>query len=62
MKTFLLFSGDGDYAALVRDVIKKDRQAIVVFGPGHKGREYDDIGKGLFLCSVNRLRGFIEKK
>lgn len=62
MKTFLLFSGDGDYAALVKDVIKKGRQAIVVFGHGHKGREYDDIGNGLFLCSVNKFKEFIEKK
>lgn len=62
MKVLMLFSGDGDYAALVRDVIKKGRRAIVVFGPGHKGKEYDDITKGLFLCSVNKLKEFIEKK
>ncbi|MBU3925033.1 NYN domain-containing protein, partial [Patescibacteria group bacterium] len=62
MKAFMLFSGDGDYAALVRDIIKKNRQAIVVFGPNHKGKEYDDIKQGLFLCSVNKLKEFIEKK
>ena len=62
MKAFMLFSGDGDYAALVRDVIKKGRQAIVVFGPNHKGKEYDSITKGLFLCSVNKLKEFIEQK
>jgi len=62
MKVFVLFSGDGDYAALVRDIIKKGRQAIVVFGPSHKGKEYDDITKGLFLCSVNKLKESIEQK
>lgn len=62
MKVFMLFSGDGDYAALVRDIIKKGRQAIVVFGPNHKGKEYDDITKGLFLCSANKLKEFIEQK
>ncbi|NQU77183.1 NYN domain-containing protein [Candidatus Falkowbacteria bacterium] len=61
MKTFLLFSGDGDYVALVEDIIKKGRQVIVVFGPGHKGKEYDEVEKGLFLCSVNKLRAFIKK-
>jgi uncharacterized LabA/DUF88 family protein len=62
MKVFMLFSGDGDYAALVKDIIKKGRQAIVIFGPNHKGKEYDDITKGLFLCSVNKLKEFIKKQ
>lgn len=53
--TLILFSGDGDYAALVDDLIKKGKKIIVVFGKGHKGKEY--IGKqGLFLCSVEFLR------
>jgi uncharacterized LabA/DUF88 family protein len=61
LNTFLLFSGDGDYAYLVEDLIKKGRKVIVVFGPGHKGKEYDKIKKGLFLCSVDKLKNFIAK-
>lgn len=52
----VLFSGDGDYAALVEDLIAKGKKVIVVFAPGHKGKEYEDFKKGIFLCSVNKLK------
>ncbi len=61
----ILFSGDGDFAALAEDLIKKGKKVIVVFAPGHKGKEYEPLqeelkknGKGyaLFLCSVKRLK------
>jgi len=64
----LLFSGDGDYAALVEDLISKDKKVIVVFAPGHKGKEYELLqeklikeGKNyaLFICTVEHLRGDI---
>jgi uncharacterized LabA/DUF88 family protein len=55
----VLFSGDGDYAAIVDELIKMKKQVIVVFAPGHKGKEYEDFKEGLFLCSVNRLKGFL---
>jgi len=61
MKTFLFFCGDGDFAALAKDLIEKKRQVIVVFGPGHKGKEYDKFGNTIFLCSVNKLKDFIAK-
>src|SRR3989339_142670 len=61
MKTFLFFCGDGDFAALAKDLIEKKRQGIVVFGPGHKGKEYDKFGNTIFLCSVNKLKDFIAK-
>jgi uncharacterized LabA/DUF88 family protein len=52
----IIFSGDGDYAALVDDLIKKGKKIIVVFASGHKGKEYDSIKGGLFLCSVEQLK------
>jgi len=62
MKTFLFFCGDGDFAALADDLVSKKRQVIIVFGPGHKGKEYDEeLGKHIFLCSVNRLKDYIAK-
>lgn len=32
---------------------------IVVFAPGHKGKEYEDFKRGVFLCSANRLKNEI---
>ena len=60
-KTFILVSGDGDYAPLVDDLIGKDKKTILIFAPGCKGKEYGDFKKGLFLCSVNKIREFLEK-
>lgn len=57
----ILFSGDGDYAALIDEIIKKRKQAIVVFARGCKGREFEDFKRGLFLCSVDKLENFIRK-
>ena len=37
--TLILFSGDGDYAALVDDLISKGKKIILVFAPGHKGKD-----------------------
>lgn len=63
--TLLLFSGDGDYAALVEDLIVKGKKAIVVFAPGHKGKEYELLQENLkktgknsafFVCTVNNIK------
>jgi len=65
-ESLILFSGDGDYAALVEDLtINKGKKVIVVFAPGHKGKEYEKITEKLqekelnyrlFLCSVKQLK------
>lgn len=64
-KTLILFSGDGDYTALIEDLISKGKKVIVVYAPGHKGEEYDllseklrESGKGytLFVCTANNLK------
>jgi uncharacterized LabA/DUF88 family protein len=63
--TLLLFSGDGDYAALVEDLISKGKKIIVVFAPGHKGKEYEPLqvelrkkylSYALFICNVEHLK------
>lgn len=61
-ETLILFSGDGDYAALAEDLIAKGKKVVVVFAPGHKGREYDSLKKGIFLCSVNQLKNVISRE
>ncbi|MBU4299340.1 NYN domain-containing protein [Patescibacteria group bacterium] len=57
----IIFSGDGDYATLAEDLILKGKKVIVVFAPGHKGKEYEDFKIGLFLCSAKKLKQFIAK-
>ena len=60
--TLLLFSGDGDYSALTTDLISKGKKVIIVFAPGHMGKEYLDIESELFFaCSVDKLRKFLQK-
>lgn len=63
--TLILFSGDGDYAALVEDLISKGKKVIVVFASGHKGKEYSPLQikleaqskkYTLFMCSVKKLK------
>lgn len=62
----ILFSGDGDYAALVEDLVGKRKKVIVVFAPGHKGREYEDLTakgvRGFFLCTVSNLKADISAR
>jgi len=57
----ILFSGDGDFAALTDDLISKGKRVIVVFGGEHLGKEYK-AQKGLFLCTVNNLRSEISRQ
>jgi len=57
----ILFSGDGDYAPLAAEVIKAGKQMILVFARGCKGKEYENFDKGLYQCSVKKLRKFIQK-
>lgn len=54
----VLFSGDGDYSALVDDLISKGKKVVVVFASGHKGKEYKNQ-PGLFLCTVENLKPYI---
>jgi uncharacterized LabA/DUF88 family protein len=54
----ILFSGDGDFSALVDDLTIKGKKVIVVFAQGHKGKEYKNQ-KGLFLCTVENLKANI---
>jgi len=57
----ILFSGDGDYKVLMEEVIKSGKQAIVVALKNTMGREYSQIKKGIFICNIKKLKGFIKK-
>jgi len=56
----MLFSGDGDYAALVNNLIGLGKKVILVFCHGHLGKEYKDIRKGLYLCPIKILKNVLK--
>ena len=62
---FILMSGDGDYAPIFDVLRERRKQAILVFPKGGLGREYledEQRKRAIFLCSLERLRPFIETK
>ena len=59
--SLVLFSGDGDYAPLIKELIDNNKQVILVFGRGCKGKEFDVFNKKLYQCSVEKLRYFIQE-
>ncbi|MBZ1345475.1 MAG: NYN domain-containing protein [Candidatus Nealsonbacteria bacterium] len=59
--SFILFSGDGDYAPLIEYCLRHQKQTIVVALPGNLGKEYRVISRGLYICNIKKLRNFISK-
>lgn len=57
IKSFIFFTGDGDFAPLYEKLIRLDKQAIVVYSPGHLGKEIWDIKRGLFKIQLKHLMG-----
>lgn len=60
--TFIVFSGDGDFATLYERLIKKHKQVVVIYMYGHLGREIWEIKKGLFKASILKLGADLCKK
>ena len=54
-ESFIFFSGDGDFEPLYKLLIYKQKQVIVIYAPGHLGREIYAIKKGLYKKAVNTL-------
>jgi len=61
-KTFIYFTGDGDFATLYQRLIKRDKQIIVVYMYGHLGKEVWLIKKGIFKISIKKLGADLYKK
>jgi len=59
-KGLILFSGDGDYATLVNELISNRKQVIVVALKNTMGKEYSAIKKGVYICNVKRLKRFLK--
>lgn len=53
--TFVFFTGDGDFAPLYEKLIRLNKQVIVVYSPGHLGREIWNIKKGVFKVELENL-------
>lgn len=54
-RTFIFFTGDGDFAPLYQKLIRLYKQVIVVYSPGHLGLEIWDIKKGVFKIQLKNL-------
>ncbi|MBI2267990.1 MAG: NYN domain-containing protein [Candidatus Blackburnbacteria bacterium] len=54
-KSFVFFSGDGDFATLYKRLIKAKKQVVVVYAPGHIGREIWEIQRGLFKVNIQNM-------
>lgn len=54
-KSFIFFTGDGDFAPLYELLIKKKKQVIVIYAKNHIGREIWSIGRGLFKIQITHL-------
>lgn len=55
IESFIFFTGDGDFEPLYKLLVEKQKQAIVVYSPGHLGREIWEIKKGLFKIQLSHL-------
>ena len=53
--SFIFFSGDGDFATLYKRLIEARKQVIVVYAPGHIGREIWEIQRGLFKINIQNV-------
>lgn len=54
-RTFIFFSGDGDFAPLYQKLIELHKQVIVIYTKGHLGKEIWDIPKGVFKVQFDQL-------
>src|SRR3989344_1360595 len=54
-ESFIFFTGDGDYEPLYKMLIKLGKQVIVVYTPGHLGREIQAMKKGIFMVELENL-------
>ncbi|MBI3442649.1 MAG: NYN domain-containing protein [Candidatus Sungbacteria bacterium] len=55
IRAFVFFTGDGDFAPLYKKLIHLHKQVIVIYSPGHLGREIWDIKKGVFKIQLKNL-------
>lgn len=60
----ILFSGDGDYKAIIEYLLNQKKQAIVVHPFGKRGKEFNELldremGGRPYFCPVEKLKEFL---
>ncbi len=62
-RSYIFFSGDGDFEPLYKLLIKTNKQVIVIYAHGHLGKEVWDTKRGIYKKAVDRLSAdlFIKK-
>lgn len=55
IRSFIFFTGDGDFAPLYQKLIRLGKQVIVVYSPGHLGREIWGMKRGIFKVEMTSL-------
>lgn len=55
IKSFVFFSGDGDFEPLYQLLLKHKKQVIVVYASGHIGREILKLERQIFLCNIKQV-------
>lgn len=60
--SFIIFSGDGDFATLYERLIKKYKQVIVIYMYGSLGKEVWQMKRGIFKASILKLGVDVYKK
>lgn len=55
IRSFIFFSGDGDFEPLYQLLIKLKKQVIVIYASGHIGREIVQIEKKIFLFNIKNI-------
>ena len=55
IRSFIFFTGDGDFAPLYEKLIHLGKQVIVVYSPGHLGKEVWNMRKGIFKVELESL-------
>lgn len=55
IRSFIFFTGDGDFAPLYEKLIRLGKQVIVVYSPGHLGKEVWVMKRGVFKVEIKSL-------
>ncbi len=58
LESFIFFSGDGDFEPLYKLLIERKKQVIVIYSPGHLGREIWNLKRGIFKTEIQKLDVF----
>lgn len=61
IKSFVFFTGDGDFEPLYKLLIRNKKQVIVVYTYGHLGKEIFKLKKGIFKISIETLERWYQK-